>query len=521
VSAPAIALNRFGLGAHLDQSAPERPQAWLLEQLDHYDPKPEAIAALPLTATIAGNLIDHRQMQRPNRRQGRGQGGGMMPNHPQSPQRRPAGYVPPAMSGETMAGEATAAPGRRGRGNVEGEGADGRNPAAQARRMARQQARAYYTGAVAARMQVALTTATPFPERLVHFWSNHFAVSIDKLPVIGLAGQLEFDAIRPNLLGRFRDMLQAVERHPAMLLYLDQAASIGPNSARGQIAARPERRRRAGLNENLAREILELHTLGVRAGYSQGDVSELARALTGWTVAGLARGAAARLTRMGVEPGSFVFAERLHEPGSRVILGRSFGRHGEDQASAVLDFLATHPATASHVATKLARHFAGDQPPAPLVAKLEASFLKSGGDLPSLYRVLVEAPECWVEQPVKFKTPWEWSVGAMRALGTSNVQPQAVTGLLTQLGQPVWRPGSPAGWDDLAASWAGPDAIMRRVEAAERMAGRTNGTVDARALAARLFPGALSGSTAQAIARAESPRQGLALLLVAPESMRR
>lgn len=517
MSATAIALNRFGFGARPDQSAPERPKAWLLDQLDRFEPRPAAIAALPPTSTIAGNLSDYLQMQRQNRRQN----AGAMPGQQQPQRRRAAGYTPPSMNDDNGNGDA----GMRdmpGSGQAgAGDQAERRDPVAQGRRFARAQARSYYMGAVAARAQVALASSTPFAERLVHFWANHFAVSIDKLTVIGLAGQLEFEAIRPHLTDKFGDMLQAVERHPAMLLYLDQAASIGPNSVAGQVAARRQARRRAGLNENLAREILELHTLGVRTGYGQGDVTELARALTGWTVAGLGRGAGARFAGIDGQPGSFVFAPRLHEPGSRTLLGRSFAQSGEDQAASVLDFLATHPATARHVATKLARHFAGDEPPAPLVARLEASFLKTGGDLPSLYRVLVDAPECWVEQPVKFKTPWEWSIGAMRALGTRELQPQAATGLLNQLGQPVWRPGSPAGWDDVAASWAGPDAIMRRVEAAERMAARTNDVIDARQLAAQLFPGGLSEATAQAIARAESPKQGMALMLVAPESMRR
>lgn len=520
MSATAIALNRFGLGARPDHPAPDRPKVWLLEQIDRFEPRPAAIAALPTTTTIAGDLRDYLQMQRqnrgPNREPSREAG---MPGEAQ-PQRRGAGYMPPSPSGDEAAGTDAAEGAKRSAGAAT-MGSAQRDPVAQARRFARQQVRSHYMGAVAARAELALTGPTPFAERLVHFWANHFAVSIDKLPVVGLAGQFEFEAVRPHLTGKFGDMLQAVERHPAMLLFLDQATSIGPNSVAGQAVARRQGRSEAGLNENLAREILELHTLGVRTGYDQDDVTELARALTGWTVAGLGRGASARFAGTEGEPGSFVFAPRLHEPGSRTLLGRTFAQGGEGQAAAVLDFVATHPATARHIATKLARHFAGDEPPAPLVARLEASFLETGGDLPSLYRVLVEAPECWVEQPVKFKTPWEWSIGAMRALGANELQPRAVTGLLTQLGQPVWRPGSPAGWDDVAASWAAPDAIMRRVEAAERMAGRTGDRIDARERAAKLFPGSLSESTAQAIARAESPGQAMALLLVAPESMRR
>jgi uncharacterized protein (DUF1800 family) len=517
MSATSIALNRFGLGSRPDEPAPDRPQRWLLDQLGRFEARPGPIASLPSTETIAASLSDYLQMQRGSRVPSEA---GASPS-PRAQRRRAAGYMPPSMAGSDGT-TAVVPPGPAMAGAPsETDGEESRDPVAQARRFARQQARSYYAGAVRARALAALTTPAPFAERLVHFWANHFAVSIDKLTVIGLAGQLEFEAIRPHLTGKFGDMLQAVERHPAMLLYLDQAGSVGPNSVAGQFAARRQQRRRTGLNENLAREILELHTLGVRTGYGQEDVTELARALTGWTVAGLGRGAGARLAGVDGQPGSFIFAPRLHEPGTRALLGRSFAQAGEEQAASALDFLAAHPATARHIATKLARHFAGDEPPANLVSRLEASFLRTGGDLPSLYRVLVDSPECWVEQPVKFRTPWEWSIGALRALGTRELQPQAVTGLLTQLGQPVWRPGSPAGWDDIAASWAAPDAIMRRVEAAERMAGRTGDVTDARVRAARLFPGGLGEATAQAIARAESPKQGLALLLVAPEMMRR
>jgi uncharacterized protein (DUF1800 family) len=373
---------------------------------------------------------------------------------------------------------------------------------------------------VAARTGAALTAPAPFVERLVHFWANHFAVSADKLPVIGIAGLLEFEAVRPHVFGRFRDMLLAVEQHPAMLLYLDQAQSIGPGSMAANLAERLGRRRR-GLNENLAREILELHTLGVDGGYSQADVTEFARALTGWTVSGLVRGPVRRIVGSTGSPGTFHFAEAIHEPGERRVLSGRYPQAGEAQARAVLEDLAAHPATARHLAVKLARHFAGDEPPTALVERLSSAYLGSGGDLPTVYRALIDSPEAWVPAPVKFRTPWEWSIAALRAIGARELEGRAAGGLLAQLGQPVWRPGSPAGYDDVAASWNGPDALMRRVEAAERIAARTSGLVDARTLAPRLLPGMLTPATGQAIARAESPVQGLALLLVAPEFLRR
>src|SRR3954453_7788651 len=190
-----------------------------------------------------------------------------------------------------------------------------------------------------ARMSSALTTSAPFVERLVHFWGNHFAVSVDKLPGFPRAGRPRVEAIRPHVLGKFSDMLIAVEQHPAMLLYLDQAQSIGPNSQAGQFVGRRGGQKR-GLNENLAREILELHTLGVRTGYTQADVTEFARALTGWTVSGLGRGPAARLLGGG-KVGDFAFADLLHQPGDRQIIGRRYGQSGEQQARAVLMDLAS------------------------------------------------------------------------------------------------------------------------------------------------------------------------------------
>jgi uncharacterized protein (DUF1800 family) len=236
-------------------------------------------------------------------------------------------------------------------------------------------------------------------------------------------------------------------------------------------------------------------------------------------VSGIARGPAARL--IGGAPGAFRFADALHEPGDRLIMGKRYGAAGEGQATAVLRDLAASPATARHISTKLARHFAGDDPPASLVDRLSQSYLSSGGDLPALYRTLIDSPEALSPAPVKFKTPWEWSVSALRALGSESVDPQVAATVLRQLGQPTWKPGSPAGWDDVAASWAAPEALMRRVEIAQRFADRASASLDARALAEKVLPGVLGDSTRAAIARAESPREGLALLLVSPEFVRR
>lgn len=507
MSDTAIAFNRFGLGARIGDSPPENPRAWLAGQLDRFDARPAAIAAAPARAEVARQLADYLEEARGQRLGQRAQG-----RQPRSP--APAAPAP----GPDMA-MARNAPGA-------GPGMAEDNLAGlpdSARRFIRQTSRQNYLAMVQARTNAALVTPAPFVERMVHFWANHFAVSADKLVTIGLAGLLEFEAIRPHVLGSFRDMLVAVEQHPAMLLYLDQAQSIGPESQVAQFAGRFGRggQQRRGLNENLAREILELHTLGVDSGYTQADVTEFARALTGWTVNGLTRGPAARFLGASGPAGDFLFAERIHEPGARTILGRAYRQDGQAQARAVLDDLAADPRTAHHLATKLARHFGGDDPPPAMVARLAQAYMRSGGDLPTVYRAILDSPEAWAAATPKFRNPWDWSVAALRAVGSRQVEAQAAAGLLTQLGQPIWRPGSPAGYDDIAASWAGPDALVRRVEAAERIAERTGGQIDARQLGPRLLPGALSAATAQAIARAESPGQGLALLLVAPEFLRR
>jgi uncharacterized protein (DUF1800 family) len=487
-----IALNRFGLGARPDDQPLTDPKRWLLQQLDRFEPRPQALAQVPPRAQVVeqlGEYLAAQQMAGKAKRQL--QPAAMTTAMPQ----QPIGSMTNGMPQQQADPQADAL-----------------------KKYLRQTIQQDYLVMNSARLDSALTTGSPFVERLVHFWANHFAVSVDKLPVIGLAGLLEFEAIRPHVLGKFSDMLLAVEQHPAMLVYLDQAQSIGPESQIGTLAAM-RGRKKVGLNENLAREIMELHTLGVRTGYSQADVTEFARALTGWTVGGLGRGPAARI--VGGSPGQFQFAAVLHEPGSRTIMGKRYDQPGEGQARAVLLDLASSPATAKHLSTKLARHFAGDDPPPALVERLSRAYLSSGGDLPTVYRALIESPEPWAPKPLKFKTPWEWSVSALRAVGSSDLEPKMAANVLRQLGQPTWQPGSPAGWDDIAASWAGPDALVRRVEIAQRIGAKAAATVDARPLAEKLYPGSLSGGTRTAIARAESPGEGLALLLVSPEFVRR
>lgn len=472
-----LAAHRFGLGRRFDDPAIGDPRAWLTRQIDDYDPAPPALAGLAGRAAIANAYAEYRDERQAMRRE--------------------ANDVAQMNDGEASMPQ-------------------------ELRRMSRAGFRRHYAEAVGARLAAAIATPTPFPERLVHFWSNHFAVSADKQTVVGFAGNYENEAIRPHIMGKFSDLLVAAIRHPAMLLYLDQAQSFGPDSPFATRIRNRGNRQAPGLNENLAREIMELHTLGVRTGYTQADVTSFAKALTGLTVAGLGRGAGQRLMPADAEPGETLFVERLHQPGAQTILGKSYNQPGGRQAEAVLRDLAVHPATAQHIATKLARHFTSDDPPAPLVDRLSADFLKTGGDLPSLYRTLVASPEPWVVAPAMFKSPWDWTVSMLRALKTPGLgERQNIAAMFAQLGQPMWRPGSPKGYDDVVATWAGSAALMQRVELASRIAGRIGDRADARALAPLVLADALTPETAQAIARADSPGQGLAMLFASPAFLRR
>ena len=362
-----------------------------------------------------------------------------------------------------------------------------------------------YRAEIAARIDAAISAEAGYVERLVWFWSNHFAVSVSKgAPVRATAGAFEREAIRPHVLGRFADMLLAVERHPTMLFYLDNQLSIGPQSAAGK-------RRGRGLNENLAREILELHTLGVDGGYSQDDVTSLAKVITGWTIAGVQG-------QLG-EPGTFVFNANWHEPGDRVMLGRSYRDAGVEQGEAVLGDIARHPATARHIATKLARHFVADVPPAELVARLTRVFLETDGDLAALSLALLEAPEAWSPQPEKLRSPQEFLVATLRLFGKAPEAP-AIVGALTAMGQGPWNPPGPNGFPDTVAHWASPEGMRTRLEFAAQVGRRAAAADPAMLLDAGL--GALASSeTRQAVTRAESRQQAIALLIMAPEFQRR
>ena len=367
----------------------------------------------------------------------------------------------------------------------------------------RQEFRQGFVTDAGARTRRAATTDAPFRERLVHFWSNHFTVSAVRPVVAGVAIPFEEEAIRPYVTGRFLDLLLAVARHPAMQLYLDQAESIGPMSRAGQ-------RRGRGLNENLAREILELHTLGVDGGYGQTDVRALAEMLTGWTMGN---------PRNGVI-GEFLYVDVIHQPGAKTFLGSSYAPNGEHEAKEALAHLARHPSTARRIATKLARHFIADQPPAEAIERIARTFRDSDGDLALVTRAVIDEEAAWREPLAKVRSPGEFLVAALRATG---VKPDARPIIKAQaaLGQAPLTAPSPAGWPDDAAAWATPEAMMRRVEFALAFAEKARVKMEPGDLAESVLGDALSDETGTAIRRAGSRTEALALLLASPEFQRR
>jgi uncharacterized protein (DUF1800 family) len=376
----------------------------------------------------------------------------------------------------------------------------------------------HYRAQVLARAQSAALTTRPFAERLVFFWSNHFAVSADKGAVYGVAGALENEAIRPHLGGRFFDLLLAVEQHPAMIAFLDNQYSVGHDSPLATLAARRNlgsAKRNFGINENLAREILELHTLGVGGGYTQQDVTAFAQILTGWSIGG----GKGRLA--GGAPGRFYFRENLHEPGPKTLLGKTYREDGQQQGEAALADLSRRAATAHFIATKLVRHFVADDPPAAAVERVARAFDKSDGNLPQVYAALIDSAEAWQTDMQKFKTPQDFMFSTLRALDISPQRPEEVIRSFEQLGQRQYTPGSPAGWPDIAKSWDGSDALMHRILWASRVAARYEQGLDPVDVAAASLGNYARPETVTALKRASSGTQALALLLMSPEFQRR
>jgi uncharacterized protein (DUF1800 family) len=361
--------------------------------------------------------------------------------------------------------------------------------------------RALFRQDATAQLANALTTTAPFRERLVWFWTNHFTISLRRPRCAALAGAFVEEAIRPHVTGRFADMLLAVMRHPAMLLYLDNAASVGPDSPIGQLGRR-------GLNENLARECLELHTVSPAAGYTQADVTNLARILTGWSI------------DLRAEPPGFRYRPLTHEPGELSVLGRP-APPGEAGGVATLQFLAAHPATHNFLATKLVRHFVADDPPADAVRRLAGVLRHSNGDLGAAAAALIALEAAWQPQ-TKLRTPLDYVVAVLRALEAPPPQPDqpSLIAALADLGQPMWTAPQPNGWPDRAVDWAGPEALVRRIDWAYAAAGRAAALDPAEVAEASLGP-LLQPATQEVMRRAGSRRDALTLLFTAPEFQRR
>jgi uncharacterized protein (DUF1800 family) len=332
--------------------------------------------------------------------------------------------------------------------------------------------------------------------QMTWFWLNHFNVHLSKANIRVLIGDYEEGAIRPRALGRFRDLLGATVRHPAMLRYLDN-----DQNAVGHI------------NENYARELMELHTLGVNGGYTQDDVTSLARIITGWTYAG-------RLGQLG-QPGTFVFNNNAHEPGAQRVLGKVYEAGGLAQGEAVLSDIARHPSTAKFIATKFARHFVADDPSPALVARLQDVFIKTDGDLRLLANALVDSDEAWTAPLSKMRSPYEYMIATRRILSRVPEEPGGVLGGLNLLGQPLWSPAGPNGFPDTNAAWAAPEGMKLRLDIAAQTSARLPDAVDPRELLELAAADATSDETRRTIERAESRQQAMALLLMSPEFQRR
>jgi uncharacterized protein (DUF1800 family) len=443
-----IATNRFGLGARAGElaRASAAPQRWLLDQV-----RPLAYDTKIGNSDIAQQLFTTYQKQK---------------------------------AGARKAGTKDKATGKAG--GVPAQREIGRMTTALALDM----------------LATSIGTEVPFAVHLLDFFSNHFSVSASNLRMRALAPTLEREAIAPNIAGTFTNLLIAVEQHPAMLVYLNNIQSVGPDSNAGK-------RQDQGFNENLAREILELHTLGVDGGYTQTDVRELALGITGWSVGNVER----------KEATGYRYKEQAHQPGARTLLGRQYAAGGEQQGRAMLHDLALHPSTAHHMSFKLARHFVADEPPKALVEAMTRRWLSSAGDLREVLATMLDQPVAWELQAAKLKTPREYIVSAARATGVPATQTRGMLAALGTLGQLPFSAGSPAGFGDVASAWDGSEALMLRIDWADQLASRVR--ADPFEVARTALGTLLSEHTAQLMKGAESRQQALAMLLMSPEFQRR
>jgi uncharacterized protein (DUF1800 family) len=518
--AALVALNRFGLGARGGVSgdfvnAASDPRGFVKLELSRPNGALLEAPGLQSTSALAGAVFAYQDEVK-RAREAAKEAAKDLPKDPGAPPAEPAMPQKRSLSLDKVATNIA--------GGSEMKPADGGNMTAMASTDAAQPSQAIQPGSAKsqppinviqktyraealARLQRAAQAECGFTERLVAFWSNHFCISAGKGELARMwAGAFEREAIRPHVLGRFADMLRAVEQHPAMLFFLDNQQSLGPDSRAGQ-------NRKRGLNENLAREIMELHTLGVGGGYTQDDVTSLARIITGWTFAG-------REGKLGV-PGNFIFNANAHQPGPQRLLGKTYEDNGVAQGEAALADIARHPSTAKFIATKFVRHFVADDPLPALVAQLEAVFKKTDGDLRAMTLALVDADAAWSAPMTKIRDPHEFLVASGRLLARVPEDPGAYLGALNTLGQPLWTPAGPNGFADTNAAWAAPEGMKLRLDISAQIASRIGNAVDPRELLDQVAGDAASDETRRTVERAETKQQALALLLMSPEFQRR
>lgn len=386
----------------------------------------------------------------------------------------------------------------------------------------KEQEKAYHQGVAQARLLRASQSPRQLEEVMTEFWFNHFNVFAGKGLDHIWVQSFEDTAIRPHALGHFRELLGATAHHPAMLFYLDNWESAAPG-------AQLRNRNIHGLNENYARELLELHTLGVDGGYTQDDVIALARILTGWTI-----------NRHGMEQGdneAFAFNPRMHDTGDKVLLGKhvagTSGLQGEEEGEVALDLLARSPATAHHISYQLAQFFVADVPPRELVDQLTQVYLRTDGDIRSLLRTLFASKAFWAPEHYQnqTKTPYAFAVSALRASGGQLTDARPVSGFLQQAGQPLYGWQTPDGYKYVAEAWINPDALLRRVNFATALgSGRVpllrsgietkdSAPLDADALL-RALGSSIGGDTRAVIAQSPAPVRA-SLVLGSPDFMKR
>lgn len=319
-----------------------------------------------------------------------------------------------------------------------------------------------------AKLLRALYSERQLLEVMTDFWFNHFNVFLNKDADQYLTTAYERDVIRAHALGKFKDLLVATAQSPAMLFYLDNWLSMGPNSP-AAVAANKGKPGQAvpGLNENYGRELMELHTLSVTGGYTQHDVTELARVLTGWTIQPLEQGAA------------FQFDAKKHEPGDKVVVGQTIPENGMNEGMQVLDMLAHHPNTAKFICRKLAMRFVADDPPPALVERMAAKFLVTDGDIREVLRTLFKSPEFWSAKAyrAKVKTPFEFVISSLRATGTDLNNPGPMLGILNKMGMPLYQMVPPTGYSMTASTWMNSEALIDRMNFALALSdGKVGGT---------------------------------------------